>query len=48
MDAFLLNGMYIEDILILEEMSVDALIFVPKRQGMISWWNSNVCNCCKF
>lgn len=48
MDAFLLNGMYIEDILILEEMSVDALIFVPKRQGMISWCNSNVCNCCKF
>lgn len=36
MDAFLLNGMYqyIEDILILEEMSDDALIFVPKRLGM--------------
>lgn len=30
MDAFLLNGMYIEDILILEEMSDDA----PKRLGM--------------
>lgn len=30
MDAFLLNGMYIEDILILEEMSDDTLIFVPK------------------
>lgn len=30
MDAFLLNGMYIEDILILEEMSDD----VPKRLGM--------------
>lgn len=25
-----------------------CLIFVPKRQGMISWWNSNVCSCCKF
>lgn len=34
MDAFLLNGMYIENILILEEMSDDALIFVPKRLGM--------------
>lgn len=34
MDAFLLNGMYIEDILILEEMSDDALIFVPKWLGM--------------
>lgn len=30
MDVFLFNGMYIEDILILEEMLVDVLIFVFK------------------
>lgn len=33
MDAFLLNGMYIEDILILEEMSDDGLNFCAQTTG---------------